>query len=70
MAVVHVVQKPVELREGAGLSQRELAGQLGVYQPAVARWVAQVAPENHQRPTLVIASHSLVVASMAWRTEV
>lgn len=29
-----------KLREGAGLSQRQLAGQLGVQQPAVARWEA------------------------------
>jgi transcriptional regulator with XRE-family HTH domain len=28
------------LRERAGLSQRELAGQLGVQQPAIARWEA------------------------------
>jgi transcriptional regulator with XRE-family HTH domain len=29
-----------KLRESAGLSQRELAVQLGVQQPAVARWEA------------------------------
>lgn len=29
-----------KLREDAGLSQRELAEQLGVQQPAVARWEA------------------------------
>jgi transcriptional regulator with XRE-family HTH domain len=29
-----------KLREDAGLSQRELADQLGVQQPAVARWEA------------------------------
>lgn len=55
LAVINVAQDLVALREARGLSQRELAAQLGVTQSAIAQ-LESAEPRNLELLTLVRAA--------------